>query len=185
LGFTGKEYDMPVAVLSALTLGLAVDFAIHFIERARMFYAQNNSWPKTAEGMFGSPARALIKNALVISVGFLPLFASPLVPYNTVGFFMFMIMLVASVVTLMILPALITGFPWLIFEDSKVKTVCSCGKCVLMSIIIASTVAYILLGYDLAKFNVTTIICVAIIAVLSGTCAIISRQNICKKGGQG
>lgn len=181
LGFTGKEYDMPVAVLSALTLGLAVDFAIHFIERARMLYAQNHSWPKTAEGMFGSPARALIKNALVISVGFLPLFASPLVPYNTVGFFMFMIMLVASVVTLMILPALITGFPWLIFEDAKAKTICSCGKCVLMSIIIASTVAYILLGYDLAKFNVTTIICVAIIAFLSGTCAVISRQKICKK----
>jgi Predicted exporters of the RND superfamily len=48
LGFTGKEYDMPVAVLSALTLGLAVDFAIHFIERSRMLYAENASWPKTA-----------------------------------------------------------------------------------------------------------------------------------------
>jgi predicted RND superfamily exporter protein len=181
LGFTGKEYDMPVAVLSALTLGLAVDFAIHFIERARMLYAENKNWPETAAGMFGSPARALIKNALVISIGFLPLFASPLVPYNTVGFFMFMIMLVASISTLMILPALITGFPWLVFDDSKVKAVCSCGKCVLMSIIIASTVAYILLGYDLAKFNLTTIICVAIVAVLSGACAVISKQKICVK----
>ncbi|MFH1875258.1 MAG: MMPL family transporter [Candidatus Omnitrophota bacterium] len=181
LGFTGKEYDMPVAVLSALTLGLAVDFAIHFIERARMLYAQNQSWPKTAEGMFGSPARALIKNAMVISIGFLPLFASPLVPYNTVGFFMFMIMLVASIVTLMILPALITGFPRLIFEDSKVKAVCSCSKCIVMAIIIASAIAYILLGYQLAQVNITTIICVAVVVILSGTCAIISRQKICKK----
>ncbi len=181
LGFTGKEYDMPVAVLSALTLGLAVDFAIHFIERARVLYAENKSWPKTAEGMFGSPARALIKNALVISIGFLPLFASPLVPYNTVGFFMFMIMLVASVVTLMMLPALISGFPWLAFEETKQGVICSCGKCVLMSIIIAATVAYILLGYDLAKLNITTIICVAIVAVLTGACAIISKQKICVK----
>jgi hypothetical protein len=130
--------------------------------------------------MFGSPARALIKNALVISIGFLPLFASPLVPYNTVGFFMFMIMLVASVVTLMMLPALITGFPGLVFEESKVKAVCSCGKCVLMSIIVSSAVAYVLLGYELAEFNVTTIICVAVIAVLSGTCAVVSRHKICK-----
>ncbi|MFA5117301.1 MAG: MMPL family transporter [Candidatus Omnitrophota bacterium] len=181
LGFTGKEYDMPVAVLSALTLGLAVDFAIHFIERARLLYAGNKSWPQTAEGMFASPARALIKNALVISIGFLPLFASPLVPYNTVGFFMFMIMLVASVVTLMMLPALISGFPWLIFEETKRSVVCSCSKCVLMSVIIASTVAYVLLGYDLAKLNATTIICVAIVAVLSGTCAIISKREICVK----
>ncbi|MDD3089256.1 MAG: MMPL family transporter, partial [Candidatus Omnitrophica bacterium] len=38
LGFFGKDYDMPVAVLSALTLGLSVDFAIHFIQRAREIY---------------------------------------------------------------------------------------------------------------------------------------------------
>jgi uncharacterized protein len=182
LGFTGKEYDMPVAVLSALTLGLAVDFAIHFIERARMLYAENQNWPTTAAQMFGSPARALIKNALVISIGFLPLFASPLVPYNTVGFFMFTIMLVASIVTLMVLPALITGFPWLVFENSRIKTVCHCGKCVLMAFIIASTVAYILLGYELARLNVTTIVCVVIVTVLSGTCVFISRQKMCQKG---
>lgn len=182
LGFTGKEYDMPVAVLSALTLGLAVDFAIHFIERARMLYAENKSWPKTAQGMFGSPARALIKNALVISIGFLPLFASPLVPYNTVGFFMFMIMFVASVTTLMILPALITGFPRLVFDDRQVKAVCSCGKCALLSLVIAATVAYILLGYNLARLNVTTVICVAIVAVLSGACALVSRQKLCQQG---
>jgi hydrophobe/amphiphile efflux-3 (HAE3) family protein len=181
LGFTGKEYDMPVAVLSALTLGLAVDFAIHFIERARMLYADNKSWPKTVEGMFGSPARALIKNALVISIGFLPLFASPLVPYNTVGFFMFMIMLVTSVVTLMTLPALITGFPGLVFEEAKGRAVCSCGKCVLMSMIVAATVAYILLGYELARLNITTVICGSVVVVLSGVCAIVSRQKICQK----
>ena len=33
LGFFGKDYDMPVAVLSALTLGLSVDYAIHYIQR--------------------------------------------------------------------------------------------------------------------------------------------------------
>lgn len=181
LSFFGKPYDMPVAVLSALTLGLAIDFAIHFIERSRMLYAENKDWQVTAKGMFESPARALIKNALVISIGFLPLFASPLVPYNTVGFFMFMIMLVASIGTLMILPALITGFPWLIFETKPGNIVCSCGKCVVMAVIIASAVAYILLGYELAKLNVTTIVCVAIVVVLAGACSILSRQKKCKQ----
>jgi phosphate/sulfate permease len=93
---------------------------------------------------------------------------------------MFMIMMVATVVTLMILPALITGFPWLVFGNTKVKTVCSCGKCILMAIIIAGTVAYILLGYNLMNLNSATIICLVIVVVLSGTCAIISRQKICK-----
>lgn len=181
LGFSGKDYDMPVAVLSALTLGLAIDFAIHFIERARLLYAQNKNWPDIAESMFAAPARALIKNAMVISIGFLPLFASPLVPYNTVGFFMFMIMLVASIATLLILPSLITAFPGLVFEESKVKMICSCGKCVLMSVIIAATIAYILLGYNLAKLDLTTVICVTVVAVLAGTCSLISRQKMCKQ----
>lgn len=181
LGYTGKEYDMPVAVLSALTLGLAIDFAIHFIERSRVLYAQTNDWPRTAAGIFSSLARALIKNALVVSIGFLPLFASPLVPYNTVGFFMFMIMFVASVVTLMVMPALVTGFPWLVFDKKEPRALCSCSKCVLMSVIIAFAVAYILLGYNLARFNLTTAICIGIIAVLSGTCAIVSRRKVCKQ----
>ena len=39
IGWVGKYYDMPIAVLSSLTLGLSVDFAIHFIQRTRELYA--------------------------------------------------------------------------------------------------------------------------------------------------
>ncbi|MEK7698744.1 MAG: MMPL family transporter, partial [Nitrospirota bacterium] len=35
VGFMGKDFDMPIAVLSCLSLGMAVDFAIHFISRFR------------------------------------------------------------------------------------------------------------------------------------------------------
>lgn len=35
IGIVGKDYDMPIAVLSALTLGLSVDFAIHFWQGQR------------------------------------------------------------------------------------------------------------------------------------------------------
>src|SRR3989338_6933774 len=35
VGFIGKDFDMPIAVLSSLSLGMAVDFSIHFISRLR------------------------------------------------------------------------------------------------------------------------------------------------------
>src|SRR3970282_431794 len=35
IGFMGKDFDMPISVLSCLSLGMAVDFAIHFISRFR------------------------------------------------------------------------------------------------------------------------------------------------------
>lgn len=45
-GLVGKDYDMPVAVLSAISLGIAVDFAIHFLERARQLQRETGSWER-------------------------------------------------------------------------------------------------------------------------------------------
>jgi predicted RND superfamily exporter protein len=99
---------MPVAVLSALTLGMAVDFAIHFLERSRATHAQYGNWKAAAAEMFGEPARAISRNVLVIAIGFLPLLAAPLVPYKTVGFFLCAIMAVSGIITLLALPAILT-----------------------------------------------------------------------------
>jgi predicted RND superfamily exporter protein len=46
----------------------------------------------------------------VVAVGFLPLLAAPLVPYNTVGFFMAAIMAISSLVTLLVLPSVLRLF---------------------------------------------------------------------------
>ena len=108
IGFAGKDYDMPIAVLSALTLGLSIDFAIHFLQRARAVFHETGDWKETVRLMFNEPARAITRNAIVISVGFLPLLASPLVPYNTVGFFLAAIMVASALVTLFLLPAVIS-----------------------------------------------------------------------------
>ena len=107
IGLFGKDYDMPVAILSAMTLGLSVDFAIHFLERGREAYKAAGNWKDANARMFQEPARAISRNAIVIALGFLPLLLAPLVPYRTVGFFLAMIMLVSWLATLLILPALV------------------------------------------------------------------------------
>ncbi|MEK9713375.1 MAG: MMPL family transporter [Thalassolituus sp.] len=107
LGVLGKDYDMPVAVLSALALGLSVDFAIHFITHLRE-YAANNSPAEAMRKVFGEPARAIYRNAVVITLGFTPLLVAPLVPYQTVGYLMMAIMLVSSVASFYLFPALIS-----------------------------------------------------------------------------
>jgi predicted RND superfamily exporter protein len=55
--------------------------------------------------MFGEPGRAIARNAIVISLGFLPLVSSSLGPYVTVGFFFALLMAFSTVSTLLILPA--------------------------------------------------------------------------------
>ncbi len=108
IGFIGKEYDMPVAVLSSLTLGLAVDFAIHFLERSRMTYKKTGSWKAAVGEMFEEPARAITRNVIVIAIGFTPLLAAPLVPYKTVGIFLASIMAISGIATMFMLPSLLT-----------------------------------------------------------------------------
>ncbi|HOP40215.1 MAG TPA: MMPL family transporter, partial [Geobacteraceae bacterium] len=107
-GIIGKDYDMPVAVMSAITLGIAVDFAIHFLERSRRMYRETGSWKETAPKVFGEPALAIARNVLVVALGFLPLMVARLIPYKTTSILLFGILTTSGVVTLLFLPALLT-----------------------------------------------------------------------------
>ena len=121
IGWVGKDYDMPVAILSAMTLGLSVDFAIHFLERGREIYKEIGNWKDANARMFSEPAKAISRNAIVIAFGFMPLLMAPLVPYRTVGFFLAMIMLVSWLATLFILPALARILERRLFKNVKVE----------------------------------------------------------------
>ncbi len=122
IGLVGKDYDMPVALLSSLTLGLSVDFAIHFLERTRAIQKETGDWQETMTRMFSEPARAIVRNAIVIAVGFLPLLLSPLVPYNTVGIFLCAIMTISCLVTLILLPNLMSPLKERLFAESRVES---------------------------------------------------------------
>lgn len=108
IGWMGKAYDMPIAVLSALTLGLSIDFAIHFLQRLRELRSELGSMKRALVQMSYEPSKAISRNAIVIAIGFTPLLFSPLVPYITVGFFLASIMAVSAVVTLVLLPAILS-----------------------------------------------------------------------------
>lgn len=115
VGWVGKDYDMPIAVLSALALGLAVDFAIHFIERARAFWRETRDVDATLAAMFREPGLAIARNAIVIAVGFTPLLFAPLVPYITVGWLLAGIMALSALVSLFLLAALLgLGNGWIL-----------------------------------------------------------------------
>jgi hypothetical protein len=111
VGFSGRDYDMPLAVLSTLVLGIGVDFAIHFIQRYRELVKGTPSGRGVAlTRMFEEPARALTRNALIIAIGFVPMVFSALVPYIVVGALLASIMLLSWLSSLLLLPAVIALF---------------------------------------------------------------------------
>ena len=108
IGLVGKDYDMPIAVLSTLVLGIGVEFAIHFVQRYRELCNELGHPGWALRAFFEEPARAITRNALVIAVGFTPLFLADLVPYLVVGAFLSAIIVLSWLATVLLLPSIVS-----------------------------------------------------------------------------
>lgn len=180
MGFVGKDYDMPVAVLSALTLGLAVDFAIHFLARAREIYIEKGNWADAHSEVFGEPARAIMRNVIVVAVGFLPLLLAPLVPYITVGFFMAAILFVSGATTLVLLPALVKSLEPLLFPKTRVCSItCQCGTCMVSGLAAVAVVAVNVQQFLHVGWTTMSWVSLAVLPLIAGACWLLSRRTKC------
>jgi predicted RND superfamily exporter protein len=122
IGFTGKDFDMPISVLSTLSLGMAVDFAIHFVSRLRQRFkeAPGESLSDALLWTAERPGKGIMRNAILFAASFAVMIFAPLTPYITVGAFIVSMMLLSSIMTLIYLPALVTlTRGWLFKGDPK------------------------------------------------------------------
>ncbi|MHB9052416.1 MAG: efflux RND transporter permease subunit [Thermoleophilia bacterium] len=110
IGFIGKDLDMPIAVLSTLSLGLAVDFAIHFVRRYRQRLKTESDIEQALIWTVARPGKGIIRNAILFSAAFSVMVFAALTPYITVGVFIMSIMMVSALLTIVYLPALIRLF---------------------------------------------------------------------------
>ena len=82
----------------------------HHRQRYRELAAKLGDSRKALEKFFQEPARALTRNALIIAIGFVPMFFATLMPYIYVGVHLASVMLLSWLVTLLLLPAVIAFF---------------------------------------------------------------------------
>ena len=124
VGFVGKDFDMPISVMSCLSLGMAVDFAIHFVSRFRQRLTESSEFGvRSAEELktknselitdallwtAARPGKGIMRNAILFAAAFAVMLFAPLTPYITVGAFIVSMMLLSALMTILYLPALIT-----------------------------------------------------------------------------
>ena len=111
IGFMGKDFDMPISVLSCLSLGMAVDFAIHFVGRLRLRRAESKGGEPLADSLAWTaarPGKGIMRNALLFAAAFSVMLFAPLTPYITVGAFIVSMMVMSALMTIVFLPAIIT-----------------------------------------------------------------------------
>lgn len=124
VGLIGKDFDMPISVLSTLSLGLAVDFAIHFVSRFQQRYKETRELQEALRWTVARPGRGILRNAVLFASGFSVMVLAKLTPYITVGVFMIAIMLLSAAATILLLPAIVSLVPaWLLPKEvSNVPT---------------------------------------------------------------
>ncbi len=125
VGFAGKDFDMPLSVMSTLSLGMAVDFSIHFISRFRQRLVETGGGTNEAavrEALLWTaarPGKGILRNALLFASAFSVMLFAPLTPYMAVGAFIVSMMLLSALLTVLYLPALVMlGRNWL-FDEPK------------------------------------------------------------------
>jgi len=139
IGFTGKRFDMPISVLSCLSLGMAVDFAIHFVSRCNQRLAEiappfsaplGKGGPggvdHLAEALLWTaarPGKGILRNAVLFAASFAVMMFAPLTPYITVGAFIVSMMLLSAIMTIIYLPALITLLQGWLFKSERQEAI--------------------------------------------------------------
>jgi len=129
VGFAGKDFDMPISVLSCLSLGMAVDFSIHFISRLRQRLEETGADARRdlsalKEGLLWTaarPGKGIIRNAVLFAAAFSVMLFAPLTPYITVGAFIVGMMLLSALLTITYLPALIVLTRGWLFNAGETK----------------------------------------------------------------
>ena len=122
MGLAGIPLDIMTITIAAITVGIAVDHAIHYIHRFQVEFVKCRSYRETILVCHGSIGRAIYYTALTITVGFSILAFSSFIPTIYFGILTGFAMMVALMSNLTLLAALIMFFKPLGSEQAWIQT---------------------------------------------------------------
>ncbi len=122
MGHSGIRLDIATAVITGISVGVGVDFAIHLIARLRRQSLQTDRIEEAMETSMIEAGRAIIFDATSNTLGFIVFIFSGFMPVRTLGVLICFTMVSCVVLTLIVIPAFIALVP-VPFRHSGKKTV--------------------------------------------------------------
>jgi predicted RND superfamily exporter protein len=110
MGLARIPLDMMTITIAAITVGIGVDHAIHYITRFRREFAVDRDYIATMHRAHASIGRALFYTAITIIIGFSILALSNFIPSVYFGLLTGLAMLAALLGSMTLLPKLILIF---------------------------------------------------------------------------
>lgn len=119
MGLLGISLDLMNIMVAAITVGMGVDHAIHYIYRYRQEFARDRNYIRTMHRSHQSIGRAMYYTAITIIMGFSVLALSEFIPSIYFGLLTSLAMLTAILGSLTLLPKLILMVKPLGPEDAE------------------------------------------------------------------
>ena len=107
MGLLNIPLDMMTITIASISIGIAVDNAIHYIYRFREEYSRNGDYLLTLQYCHANIGRAVFYTAITIIVGFSILVMSNFIPTIYFGMLTAVVMVIALFAALTLLPKLI------------------------------------------------------------------------------
>ena len=110
MGVFSIPLDLMTITIAAISVGIAVDNSIHFIDRFKSEMSLRNDAPAAISEATNNVGQAMIYTTIVITAGFLIMVFSNFVPTMYFGMLTALAMITALVANLIMLPMLVAKF---------------------------------------------------------------------------
>jgi predicted RND superfamily exporter protein len=105
MGATGIPLDVATVLIGSISLGMGIDYSIHFLSRYRRELAEGRERAEALAVTLNTTGKAIFINVATVSIGFLALLIGNLIPVRNFGLLIAVTMVSAGIGALTLLPA--------------------------------------------------------------------------------
>jgi uncharacterized protein len=107
MGYTGIPLNIVTVLVASIAVGIGIDYSIHVITHFNDSLKKGASISRALEDTIGISGKAIIINVISVSVGFLVLLFSEMVPLQYFGLLIFLSMVGSGLAALTFLPVIL------------------------------------------------------------------------------
>jgi predicted RND superfamily exporter protein len=111
MAYAGMSLDIATLMISSITIGIGIDYGIHYIERAREEMKRTKDRSLALVHAAQTAGRGIVYNALALAGGFSILLLSAFRGMRHFGLLITMTMLISAAGALVVIPAILRAFP--------------------------------------------------------------------------
>ena len=109
MGYAKIDFSIEIAIICSIIIGVGIDYALHYTAKYCLL-ANKMSQDETAKSSIGETGPPILSNATSISLGFLVLLLSLLMPIKSLGLLVAISMMLAAIITLTLLSSILNIF---------------------------------------------------------------------------